>query len=69
MNKKEIIVGLDLAITNEEKDKIYVSKLNRNEDKIKYLRIVKCYTQEKTADLAGISARQVQRIEKRLKIK
>lgn len=68
MSNYDIIAGLDLALSDEEKDKIYVSKLNRNKDKVKYLRIVKCYTQEKTADIAGISVRQVQRIDKLLKI-
>ncbi|MCQ2017269.1 RNA polymerase subunit sigma [Clostridium butyricum] len=69
MSNNDSILGLDLALTDEEKDRRYVSKLNRNIDRVKYLRIVKYYTQEKTADIAGISVRQVQRIDKKLKIK
>lgn len=62
-----ILQELDLRIAEEEKDSLYVSKLNKTIDKVKYLRILKKYTQVKTAEIIGISVRQVQRIEKNLK--
>lgn len=62
-----ILEELDLRIAEEEKDSLYVSKLNKNIDKVKYLRMLKKYTQVKTAEIIGISVRQVQRIEKNLK--
>lgn len=62
-----ILQELDLIIAEEEKDSLYVSKLNKTIDKVKYLRILKKYTQVKTAEIIGISVRQVQRIEKNLK--
>lgn len=51
----------------EEKDIINVKNLNTNQEKVKYLRILRRYTQERTAEMIGISLRQVQRIEKKLK--
>ena len=51
----------------EEKDLMNVKNLNTNEEKVKYLRILRRYTQEKTAEMIGISLRQVQRIDKKLK--
>lgn len=62
-----ILEELDSRIAEEEKDSLYVSKLNKTIDKVKYLRILKKYTQIKTAEIIGISVRQVQRIEKNLK--
>lgn len=62
-----ILEELDSRIAEEEKDSLYVSKLNKNIDKVKYLRMLKKYTQVKTAEIIGISVRQVQRIEKNLK--
>lgn len=50
-----------------EKDKQYIKKFNKTRDKVKYLRLVKGYTQEKTANIIDISVRQVQRIERDLK--
>ena len=62
-----ILEELDSRIAEEEKDSLYVSKLNNTIDKVKYLRMLKKYTQVKTAEIIGISVRQVQRIEKNLK--
>lgn len=62
-----ILEELDSRIAEEEKDSLYVSKLNKTIDKVKYLRMLKKYTQVKTAEIIGISVRQVQRIEKNLK--
>lgn len=69
MDKEAIKRELDISISDQEKDKEYISKLNRTKDKVKYLRIVKKYTQEEAAALIGISTRHVQRIEKELKSK
>jgi DNA-binding XRE family transcriptional regulator len=68
MDKETILKELDISISNEEKDKQYIDMLNSTKDKVKYLRLVKGYTQEKTAALIGISERQVQRIEKTFKM-
>lgn len=67
VNRKEIIEELEISVKNEDFDKNYISKLNRNDDKVRYLRFVKGYKQVKVAELIGISERQVQRIEKKLK--
>ncbi|ALB46235.1 RNA polymerase sigma factor [Clostridium beijerinckii] len=67
MNKEVILRELDVSISNIEKDKEYISKLNSNKDKVAYLRIIKSYTQIETASLIGISVRQVQRIERNIK--
>ena len=69
MTAESILRELDNSIANENEDKKYISKLNRTKDKVKYLRIVKGYTQEKTAELIGITSRQVRRIEKEIKYK
>ena len=69
MTAESILRELDNFIANENEDKKYISKLNRTKDKVKYLRIVKGYTQEKTAELIGITSRQVRRIEKEIKYK
>lgn len=68
MDKESIKKDLDLSIADREKDIEYIKKLNSNKDKVKYLRIVKQYTQEDTAVLIGISPRQVQRIDKLLRM-
>lgn len=67
MNRAIILKELDAAIANRCYDEMYINKLNNNKDKVKYLRIVKNYTQAETANIIGISERQVQRIEKYLK--
>ena len=47
--------------------KEYLSMLESNNQKVKFLRIVKGFTQQKTSEIIGISVRQVQKIEKRIK--
>lgn len=59
---KQLLVSAGI----ETEDEIYLSYLENNEQKVKYLRRVKGYTQEKTAEKLGISDRQVRRIEKRI---
>lgn len=68
MDKENIKKDLDLSIADKEKDLEYIEKLNNNKDKVKYLRLIKHYTQEETATLIGISPRQVQRIDKIIKM-
>lgn len=67
MDKEVLLKELEIAKADEEKDKEYINKLNRNIDKVKYLRIVKSYTQKDTARIIGITERHVQRIERSLK--
>ena len=67
IDKESILRELDISISDEEKDKQYINKLNRTIDKVKYLRLVKGYTQMKSAEMIGISSRQVRRIEKSIK--
>lgn len=68
MTKESILKELDTVKADEQKDKEYISKLNRTKDKVMYLRFVKGYTQKATANLIGITERHVQRIEKKLKM-
>ena len=67
MNKSTILDELDIYIADKSKDEDYINKLNKTKDKVKYLRLIKNYTQMETASLIGISERQVQRIEKTFK--
>ncbi|HBJ2623570.1 TPA: RNA polymerase subunit sigma [Clostridium botulinum] len=67
MTKSAILNELDASIADKEKDLQYIKQLNKTKDKVKYLRLVKKYTQANTAEIIGISPRQVQRIEKNLK--
>ncbi len=67
MTKSAILDELNVSIVDKVKDEEYVNKLKKTKDKVKYLRLVKNYTQMETASLIGISERQVQRIEKKLK--
>lgn len=67
MDKESLLKELELVKADEEKDKEYISKLKRTKDKVKYLRLVKEYTQEDAAELIDISTRQLQRIEKELR--
>ncbi|HBJ1646318.1 MULTISPECIES: hypothetical protein [Clostridium] len=69
MTKSAILDELNVSIVDKVKDEEYVNKLKKTKDKVKYLRLVKNYTQMETASLIGISERQVQRIEKKLKNK
>jgi DNA-binding XRE family transcriptional regulator len=66
-NKENIKKELDLSIANREKDKEYINRLKRTKDKVKYLRIIKRYTQIEAAEIIGITTRQIQRIEKEIK--
>jgi hypothetical protein len=45
IDKGVILKELDISVQNEEKDKQYISKLGRTEDRVRYLRLVKNYTQ------------------------
>ncbi|NFE74401.1 RNA polymerase subunit sigma [Clostridium botulinum] len=67
MTKSAILDELNVSIADKVKDEEYVNKLKKTKDKVKYLRLVKNYTQMETASLIGISERHVQRIEKKLK--
>lgn len=67
IDKESILNELNKSISDMEKDKQYIKKFNKTRDKVKYLRLVKGYTQGKTANIIDISVRQVQRIERDLK--
>jgi DNA-directed RNA polymerase specialized sigma subunit len=67
MTKATILNELDASIADKEKDLQYINKLNKTKDKVKYIRLVKDYTQVEAAEIIGISLRHVQRIEKNLK--
>ncbi len=49
-------------------DKEYLTCLDNIEQKVKYLRVVKGYTQEKAAEILKVTERQIRRIEKRIKM-
>lgn len=66
MQKENILKELDLSIIDRDKDTMYVNKLKNTRDKVRYLRIVKEYTQLEAAEIIGISERHVQRIEKEI---
>ncbi|MCQ2014661.1 helix-turn-helix domain-containing protein [Clostridium butyricum] len=68
MTKSVILEDIDISIADEGEDRRFVSKLNKNIDKVKYLRLIKGYTQERAANIAGISPRHLQRIEKKLRM-
>lgn len=65
--EEEIMKRLNLSIADKAKDIEYTSKLKNTKDKVKYLRIIKKYTQIEAANLIGISQRHIQRIERELK--
>ncbi len=67
MDKEALLKELEIVKADEEKDKEYISKLKRTNDKVKYLRLVKGYTQRDTARMIGITERHVQRIDRALK--
>ncbi|WP_027636915.1 helix-turn-helix domain-containing protein [Clostridium butyricum] len=67
MSNVEILNELEISIANKENDIKYAAKLNRNSDRVRYLRVIKGYKQSEVAEMIGISSRQVQRIEKKLK--
>lgn len=68
MTKEFILRELDMSASDADNDKKYISKLKKTEDKVKYLRIIKEYTQIETAEMIGISSRQVRRIDKKIKM-
>lgn len=47
-------------------DKQYIDLLENNIQRVTYCRIIRGYTQERTAELIGISERQVRRIEQKI---
>jgi len=67
MSRETIKREIDISLSDQDKDKEYINKLKRTKDKVKYLRLVKGYTQKESAKIIGITVRQVQRIEKTLK--
>lgn len=67
MNKLEILEELNNSVANREKDISYINKLKSTKDKVKYLRIIKGYKQIEVSEMIGISLRQVQRVEKKIK--
>jgi DNA-binding XRE family transcriptional regulator len=69
MDKEKILRDLELSIKNEQVDKEYIGKLDTSKEKVAYLRIVKGYTQERTAELIGIGERHVRRLENEIKYK
>lgn len=68
----EVIIDLDETILENLKRDIditeYLKLLKDNKQKVKFLRIVKGYTQSEVAKFLNISIRQVQRIEKSLNV-
>lgn len=60
---EQILINLKMEVDEEE----YLGLLKNNYQKIKFLRIVKGYTQAKTAERLGISLRYVQILEKKLR--
>lgn len=63
----ELTEDILLSLKREVDEKEYLELLSNNYQKIKFLRIVKGYTQAKTAEMLNISIRYVQKIEKKLK--
>lgn len=59
---KEILSNIKKEIDTEE----YLKLLTDNKQKVRFLRIIKRYTQSQTAEIIGISERQVRRIEKNI---
>lgn len=66
------LIGLDETILESLEydcgleDKEYLNLLDSNAKKVAYCRVVKGYTQTKTAELLGLSERQIRRIEKNI---
>lgn len=56
-----------LSLKREVDEKEYLRLLTNNYQKVKFLRIVKGYTQAKTAEILDISDRTVQRLESKIK--
>lgn len=68
MSRTTIKRDIDVALSDPEKDKEYISKLNKTKDKVRYLRVVKGYGQVEAANLIGITDRHIRRIEKELEL-
>jgi len=60
---EHLIISIGLQVDDNE----YLDLLKSNDQKVKYLRWVKGYTQAKTSEILEISERQVIRIENKLK--
>ncbi|NRT34533.1 DNA-directed RNA polymerase specialized sigma subunit [Clostridium beijerinckii] len=60
---EQLIVSVGLQV-----DDGYVNLLENNQQKVKYYRFIKGYTQTRTAELLNLSERHVQRIEKEIKM-
>ncbi len=60
----EQLLSTEIAIVEDEE---YLNTLKNKEDKIKYLRKVRGYTQERTAEILKVDIRTIQRIEKNMK--
>ena len=61
---RELIATSGIRIDDNE----YLTCLDNIEQKVKYLRVVKGYTQEKAAEILELSVRHIKRIEKRIKM-
>lgn len=61
---KQLLTSKAMEINDDE----YLNLLENNMQKVEYLRIVKGYTQAEVSRLIGISERQIQRIEKKMKM-
>lgn len=68
MRRATIKREIDVALSDPEKDREYISKLNKTKDKVRYLRVVKGYGQVQAAELIGITDRHIRRIEKELNL-
>lgn len=64
----ELDEHLIISIGRQVESKEYVNSLENNQQKVKYYRFIKGYTQSKTAEILEISERQVRRIEKEFKM-
>lgn len=60
---EEILLSLKMEVDTEE----YLNLLTNNYQKVKFLRVVKGYTQEKASEKLGISERQVRRLERKIR--
>lgn len=61
---EQLLISISMQIDEKE----YVKLLKNNHQKVRYYRFVKGYKQEDAAAIIGISTRQLQRIEKELKM-
>ncbi|MEG2918292.1 MAG: helix-turn-helix domain-containing protein [Clostridium sp.] len=59
----ELNIKIRMSLRMEVDTNEYLKLLTRNIDKVHFLRVVKGFTQAKTAEILGISERTVQRIE------